>query len=307
MAATSPTHPIYAAIDAGGTTFKCGLYQEGVGLIANLRVPTQDPKTTLAACSDFFKTQQVRGHIPAAMGIASFGPIDINAKSETYGLILDGPKMSWSGTNLRTYFQSALSVPVSVDTDVNGALLAEMAWGAAQETISAAYVTIGTGIGAGFFANGRLIGAPNHPEFGHIAVQRHSEDRHFLGVCQVHGDCLEGLASATAVTERFGDPRALGASHIAWEIEAFYLAQCCRTIALAFRPERIVLGGGVMLAPHLLGQIRDQYHTQMQNYLGQSFEDIERLIVTPGLGDDAGLMGGVRLAQILDRAEPRLC
>ena len=288
--------PLVAAIDAGGTTFKCALIHEGEGIIAGTRVPTTTPNETLAACLQFFNNQAAKGHHPTAMGIASFGPIDVDTASPNYGMILNTPKRGWASVNLKTYFESSLGIPVNINTDVNGALLAEMAWGAAQGVSSAAYVTIGTGIGAGFFANGGLIGKPTHPEFGHIHLKRHPEDSNFAGVCSFHRDCLEGLASATSVTERFGSPAELPADHIAWDIEAYYLAQACSVISLTIRSERIILGGGIMLAPHLIGKVRAAYLKLMCDYLLQTKSDIENLIVTPGRGDDAGLYGGARLA-----------
>lgn len=295
---TQGNNPVVAAIDAGGTTFKCALIKEGQGIIVGARVPTTSPDETLAACLQFFKDQAAKGHRPITMGIASFGPIDVDAASPNYGMILDTPKRGWASVNLKTYFESSLGIPVNIDTDVNGALLAEMAWGSAQGVSSAAYVTIGTGIGAGFFANGGLIGKPSHPEFGHICLKRHPEDSNFGGVCSFHGDCLEGLASATSVTERFGSPAELPEDHIAWDIEAYYLAHACNAISLSLRPERIILGGGIMLAPHLIGKVRAAYRVLMCDYLPQNKADIENLIVTPGLGDDAGLYGGARLAKI---------
>jgi len=289
--------PIIASIDAGGTTFKCALIQEERGVIAGTRVPTTRPDETLASCAAFFQEQAGRGLNAAAMGIASFGPIDVDPSSSNYGMILDGPKLGWAATNLKDYFEQALSIPVGVDTDVNGALLAEMEWGAAKGVNAAAYVTIGTGIGAGLFANGSLIGKPNHPEFGHIRVQRHDADKAFTGGCSIHGDCLEGLASAAAMTRRFGNPTELPEGHVGWDIEAYYLAQACNTLSLMLRPDKIVLGGGLMLAPHLIGNVRHQYAQLMNDYLGQSKDEIDNLIVTPGLGDDAGLFGGARLAK----------
>ncbi len=296
---TGDTGSIVAAIDAGGTTFKCALIQEGQGIIAGTRVPTTQPKATLQACAQFFKDQAALGRKPAAMGIASFGPIDVDPQSSNYGMILDGPKLGWAATNLKSYFEQELSVNISVDTDVNGALLAEMRWGVAKGASSAAYVTIGTGIGAGLFTNGGLIGKPSHPEFGHIRLKRHEADTRFSGVCPTHSDCLEGLASATALTKRFGNPADLPEGHMGWEIEAYYLAQACNTLSLMLRPDKIVLGGGIMLAPHLLGRVRTQYASLVNKYLGETKTDIEDLIVTPGLGDDAGIFGGACLADNL--------
>lgn len=300
----SGSSPLLAAIDAGGTTFKCALIREVEGILANRRVQTTRPSETLAACRAFFREQAGQGMTADAMGIASFGPIDVDEASANYGMILDGPKLGWASVNLKTYFETELSIPVAVDTDVNGALLAEMTWGAAKGCSSAAYMTIGTGIGAGLFTNGGLIGKPSHPEFGHIRLQRHAADQDFSGVCSVHGDCLEGLASATALTKRFGNPVDLPSDHIGWDIEAFYLAQACNILALSLRPDKIILGGGLMLAPHLLDKVREHYTSLMNDYLEQSQSDIESLIVTPGLGDDAGLYGGAYLAMKAHTASP---
>ena len=285
-----------ASIDAGGTTFKCAIIEIGKGILVSKRIPTTDPVKTVEGCVQFFKEQEAAGYEFDGVGIAAFGPLDVNIRSKNYGSILDTPKLGWSNFNLKQAFESALEKPVNIDTDVNGALLAEMKWGAAETCESAAYVTIGTGIGAGLFANEGLVGKPSHPEFGHIRVQRHSKDVDFDGVCSFHSDCLEGLASATAMTQRFGNPVELPESHIGWEIEAYYLAQACLILYLTNRPERIILGGGLMLAPHLLGQVKAKFGELLNGYLGQSVAEIDDLIVTPKLGDDAGLFGGAYLA-----------
>ena len=288
-------NPMYAGIDAGGTTFKCGIADENGALVHKHRVTVTTPQQTLAACADYFMST-----VPAAdlksIGIASFGPIDIDRKSSTYGTILDTPKPHWAQTNLRAFFADALGIDVPVDSDVNGALLAEMTKGAAQHVSSAAYITIGTGIGAGIFVNGDYAGRPTHPEFGHIPIARHPEDTAFDGVCPFHGDCLEGLASVTAMRARWGEPKNLPSDHYGWAIIADYLAQACRVLTLTLRVERIVLGGGLMLAPHLLAMVQSSYDRQMANYLGAASLSGQHLIDRPGLGDDAGLIGAVLLA-----------
>ncbi len=300
------TTALIAGIDAGGTTFKCGLAGPDGTLVAETRIATTAPAPTLLACADFFISELAsRGAVLGALGIAAFGPLDVDPASDTYGTILKTPKPGWSGTDLRRSFSAALKVPVALDTDVNAALAAEMKWGAAQGTSSAAYVTVGTGIGAGMFAAGQFIGKPRHPEFGHIRVKRHDKDTDFPGTCPLHGDCLEGLASAPAFTRRFGPPQDLAASHPGWDILAYYLAQASLNLSLSLRPERIILGGGLMLAPHLLAMIRDQYETLMNGYFGESASDIETLITRPSLGDQAGLMGGIYLAQQVLSSEER--
>lgn len=283
----------HAGIDAGGTTFKCGVADGAGAIIARRRVPVTTPAETLEACARFFLEATPDGL--QSFGIASFGPVDVDPASPHYGTILTTPKPGWAGTGLANFFRGALGLEVAVDTDVNGALLAEMKQGAARGCSSAAYVTIGTGIGAGIFVNGDMAGRPLHPEFGHIPVRRRARDQDFAGACPFHGDCLEGMASVTAIRARFGPPEDLPEGDPAWEVIADYIAQACRVLSLGFRPERIVLGGGLMLAPHLLARVQSAYTAQMAGYLGA--EDAGRLITTPGLGDDAGLAGAILLGR----------
>ena len=298
MHMTQPERLI-AGMDAGGTSFKCGLAIPGGPILARARIPTTTPLETLTSCADFIKTASAQLDLPlAALGVAAFGPIDVDPASAHYGTILNTPKPNWAQTNLKATFEKALNIPVSVDTDVNGALLAEMHSGAAKNCRSAAYITVGTGIGAAIFANGGLIGKPKHPEFGHIQVKRIEADT-FAGACPFHDDCLEGLASAKAFQARFGNPQDLPQAHPGWRMEANYLAQACWTLALTFRLERILLGGGLMLAPWLTDMVREAYFAMANGYLGQNEAEIKAMITRPYHGDDAGLMGGLYLAETL--------
>jgi len=287
--------PVFGGIDAGGTTFKCGVADaEGV-VLKKHRVRVTTPEETLSGCANFFLEE--RGTLDLqALGIASFGPIDIDPASPACGTILTTPKPGWAGTSLRAFFAGELGVAVTIDTDVNGALLAEMTRGAAKGAESAAYITVGTGIGGGIFVKGGFVGSPLHPEFGHIPVRRHADDAGFAGMCPFHGDCLEGVASVTAARARWGEPKDLPADHPGWRVIADYLAQGCRTLTLTMRLERIILGGGLMLAPHLLDLIRAAYDRQMAGYLGVQTIPGAELIHTPALGDDAGLIGALLLA-----------
>jgi fructokinase len=289
---------IWGGVDAGGTTFKCGVADAEGRLLRAERVPTgHDPEDTLARCAGFFRTaESALGARLAGLGVACFGPLDLDPGSPRYGSILATPKPGWSGAEVRSGFARRLGVPIAIDTDVNAALAAEMAWGAARGASTAAYVTVGTGIGAGIFANGGFLGRPSHPEFGHILVRRHPEDEGFPGLCPFHGACLEGLASASALAARFGDTAALPSEHPGWRIEAFYLAQAALALLLTARPRKIVFGGGLLLAPGLIKAMRRELAALLGGYLGVTAEDLDALLVTPGLGDDAGLLGGVRLA-----------
>ena len=293
-----PPQPLIAGIDAGGTTFKCAVAAPDGRLLATQRVPVTTPEATIGGCVDFFRWEmKERGARLGVLGIASFGPIDVDPASPDYGTLFATPKPGWAGTLLSSRFFSALGVPVVLDTDVNGALAAEVDRGAAKGLSSAAYITVGTGIGASVWSAGGFLGKPSHPEFGHIRVERHPDDLAFPGTCSFHGACLEGLASAPALAARFGPPEALPADHSAWEIEAHYLAQACATLYLSARPQRILLGGGVMLAEGLVPKVRTAFGRALNGYLGLTEGDIEALIQRPALGDDAGLFGAITLAR----------
>lgn len=292
---------LFGAIDAGGTTFKCAVVNASGEILLRKRVPTTTPSETIQACVTFFLNVSNRlGQGLSALGIAAFGPLEIDPNSPDHGTILKTTKPSWSMTPIKQAFSNALHLPVYVDTDVNGALRAELFSGAAKGCRSAAYITVGTGIGAGIFANGSFSAAPSHPEFGHIFVKRHQADNAFEGLCKFHDDCLEGLASAAAFETRYGDPTQLPVDHVGWKMEAFYLAQACINLHLSMRLERIMLGGGLMLAEHLLSLVRAQFLSLNGDYLSIDAAAVARLITLPGHGNDAGLMGAARLAMLGD-------
>ena len=288
---------IVGGIDAGGTTFKCAIANVRGEILDSARIVTTSPEQTISECIDFFRSRaQAHDCELDALGIGSFGPIDIEPSSEAFGMILDTPKDGWSGTPLKQAFERGLGTRVNINTDVNAALLAEMKNGAAVNATSAVYITIGTGIGAGIYANGGFLGSPTHPEFGHIFVKRHRDDQLFHGVCRFHGDCLEGLASAAAFEARYGDPSVLPADHSGWRIEAFYLAQAGIMLNAAIRPKKIILGGGLMQGPQLIDHIRAQFRLLNADYLSFTPEAVSKLIVAPKHGGDAGLRGALELA-----------
>ena len=286
-----------AGIDAGGTSFKCGVADGAGNIVAKFRVGVTTPEETIGACLEQFEQlcAEHNGHI-AALGIASFGPLDRDSASETYGVIGATPKSYWSHTPMIKPFSDVLKCPIKIDTDVNGALIAEMVSGAAKGAVCAAYITIGTGIGAGLYANGGLLGQSSHPEFGHIHIKRHAADD-FSGACGFHDDCLEGLASATAIRARFGPPEEIAEDHILWDIESYYLAQACQSLYLTLRTDKIILGGGVMQAPFLLDRVRDQFETLLAGYAGMTRAQACSIIHRAGHGDDAGLEGAFCLAR----------
>lgn len=287
----------YAGIDAGGTEFKCIVAGGPDEVLAHQKIPVTYPEATLEACRDFFLRAQAEHGNFAALGIASFGPVDLRLDSPTYGFITSTPKPHWVDTDLVGYFHQALGLPISFDTDVNGALLAEQRWGAAQGLHSAVYVTIGTGIGAGVMVDGNLLHGAMHPEAGHMLVPRYPGDP-FPGACPYHGGCLEGLAAGPALQQRWQqNPKTLPDGHTAWELQAHYLAMMCVNLALTYSPQRIILGGGVMERAELLPMVRRAYLAQINGYLGDQKAVMESFITAPGLGGMAGALGAIALAQ----------
>ncbi|MGL5989433.1 ROK family protein [Cetobacterium sp.] len=281
------------AIEAGGTKFVCGIATENGEILERVSFPTEEPAITLEKVFNFFKDKGV-----SAIGVGSFGPIDPNPESETYGYITKTPKKYWSDFNLIGELQKNLNVPMAFDTDVNGAALGEATWGAAKGLENCLYLTIGTGIGGGVLASGKLIHGMLHPEMGHIFVRRHSEDT-YVGKCSFHNDCLEGLAAGPAIEERWGvKAYELPIDHKAWEIEAYYIAQALVSYILTVSPEKIILGGGVMKQLQLFPLIRRNVKKILNNYVQTKniLENIDDYIVPPGLGDNAGLLGSIALA-----------
>jgi fructokinase len=230
--------------------------------------------------------------------LATFGPIDLNRESPTYGNILSTPKIAWQGCPILHILQTALQVPMTADTDVNAAALAEFRYGAGRGCDPLVYLTVGTGIGGGAVVHGRALHGLMHPEMGHILLARLPGDTRPSG-CPFHEDCLEGLASGHALEVRFGAPETLPPRHDAWALEAAYLGQALATIAALLSPQRIIIGGGVMHQSHLLPRIREACARALHGYLPplKTPSDVEAYIVAPALGDQAGVVGALSLAQ----------
>jgi fructokinase len=293
--ATSPSTRL-GAIEAGGSKFICGVGSARGELLAEARIPTTTPQETIAACLAYFKEQ---GPLDA-IGIASFGPVDLKPESATYGFITSTPKPGWAQTDLAGPLQKAFNIPIGFDTDVNGAALGEQRWGAAQGLDSFIYMTIGTGIGGGGMIGGRLLHGALHPEMGHIRVPHDRTRDPFEGVCPFHGDCLEGLASGPALEARWGiKGQDLPPDHAAWDLEAHYLGLGLADIICTLSPQRIILGGGVMAQPGMIEKVRTEVLQSLNSYLqiDEILKQIDRYIVPPDLGDQAGLLGAVALAE----------
>lgn len=283
---------IYAGIEAGGTKFVCVVGSGPNDIFDRARIDTTDPETTLGGCMDFFDTHA--GF--ASLGIASFGPLELRTNQPEYGQITATPKPGWSGADLVGPFRERYGVPVSIDTDVNGAALAESRWGAGAGLSNIVYLTVGTGIGGGAIVDGHPIHGLVHSEMGHVSVDRIDGDT-FPGRCPFHGDCLEGLACGPAIADRWGRP-ATELEDIMDEvvdIEARTLASGIRQIVYVLAPELVIVGGGVSKLPGLHSAVQQSLIAELAEY-GVLAGHRDAFVVPPGLGDDAGVAGALTLA-----------
>jgi fructokinase len=291
---------VYGSIEAGGTKFVCVTGAGPDNIISRTQIPTTTPEETLGKVVGFFKTEMQKNPL-AAIGIASFGPLDLNEKSPAYGCITGTPKPGWVNTNLVKKIHESLGIPVTLDTDVNGAALGEQKWGAARGLDTFIYITVGTGIGGGGMINGKLMHGLVHPEMGHILIPHDPDKDPFPGCCPYHGDCLEGLASGAAVVKRWGKtPEALPPDHPAWDLEAEYLAYGITNFICTLSPQKIIIGGGIMKAPGLLAAVRKRVRELLNDYVNSPAvrKNIDDYIVPPALGDMAGVLGAIALAQL---------
>ena len=287
------TSRLYGAIEAGGTKFRCAVVNGRTEILSEVRIPTGTPTNTLDACVKFFDSVQASLGELQAFGIASFGPLDLNRRSRTWGRLLVTPKRGWTGTDLVSPLSDRYSKPVYIDTDVNAAALAEAQLGAGRGCISVAYVTVGTGIGGGAVVNGSPLRGVPHPEMGHLRVPRDPRDS-FAGVCPFHGDCIEGLASGPAIAARWGTSLdQLPAGHPGGSILGYYLGQLAAAIVLILSSDCIVFGGGVMRNGALLPHIR---YSAGHSLAGYPLSPVEDRIRLPALGENSGLIGAALLA-----------
>lgn len=287
---------MFGAIEAGGTKFVCGI-GTGPGDLKTAQFPTSTPEITLASVIRFF--QDSKAEIKA-VGIGSFGPVDLTPTSSSYGHITSTPKVGWQNFDLRGSVERALNVPVAFDTDVNGAILAESRWGAAQGLQDAIYMTIGTGIGGGALVHGQVVHGLVHPEMGHLHIPHDWTRDPFPGICPYHGDCLEGLACGPAMQARWNQPAStLRPEHPAWDLEAHYLALGLMNLTVAFSPQRIIMGGGVMQQEHMMEKLRTEFAKIMNGYIRHPDvnDHLDRFIQAPALGSSAGVLGALVLAE----------
>ncbi|RRJ66118.1 ROK family protein [Paenibacillus oralis] len=280
------------AIEAGGTKFICGVGNEKGEILDRISFPTEAPEKTLEQAVSYFRGKGVE-----AIGIGSFGPIDLDRSSPTFGRVTTTPKPGWSGFDIVGYMKDNYPVPIGFDTDVNAAVFGEVKWGAAKGLDSCVYYTVGTGVGVGVYTEGKLVHGLVHPEGGHVLIRRHPEDS-FGGLCSYHGDCLEGMASGPALEKRWGVKGSeLPGDHQAWEMEAYYLAQTLSGVILLLSPKKVILGGGVMHQKQLFPLIRKEVTQILNGYVASPaiLDGMDNYIVPPGLSDNAGLCGALAL------------
>ena len=286
---------LLGGIEAGRTKMVCALGDENGNLTDRVSIPTREPEKCVPEMIRYFRGRGIR-----ALGLATFGPADLNRKSPTFGHILKTPKPGWEGYDFAGAFRKELGVPVGFDTDVNGAILGEVTWGAAKGCNCAIYITVGTGIGVGVYANGGLLHGLMHPEAGHILLSRHPDDKAFTGGCPFHTSCAEGLAAGRAIELRWGKKGAeLSDKPEVWELESYYLGQAIADYICTYSPEKIILWGGVMHQPQMFGLVREKTLEFLHGYFAQETftpEGMKNYIVAPALGDNPGIMGALKLA-----------
>tara|TARA_B100000678_G_scaffold139346_1_gene116380 strand:- start:309 stop:1175 length:867 start_codon:yes stop_codon:yes gene_type:complete len=272
--------------ELGGTKCVLAVAESPTAIVKRIEIPTETPEKTLKNTFDFFSNYKLN-----SIGIGTFGPIIMDRESKDYGLLISESKKGWKGTNLFTEFKNNFDVMVNIDTDVNAAAIGEYNYGAGKACQTLVYITIGTGIGGGVLVSGKPHTGNFHLEMGHMQVPNPDD---FKGICRIHGDCWEGLASGPSIEARWGViPSELPESHEAWEKEAELLASGIVSIIANHSPDRIILGGGVMKQKHLFSMIRSKVAEIWNDYT--PLVSPSELIVEPSLGSDSGITGALVL------------
>ncbi len=281
----------FGALEAGGTKMVCAVGTEEGRILDRVSIPTETPEITMPKLLAYFQDKDIE-----ALGIGCFGPVDLDRKSETYGHIMMTPKLAWRGYDICGYFREGLNVPVGFDTDVNGSMLGESTWGCAKGLDTAIYITVGTGVGVGVLAGGKLLHGMQHPEGGHMLIPARKDDS-YKGKCPSHGHCLEGLAAGPAIEERWGAKgTALADRQEVWELEAYYLAYAITNYIFVLSPQKTIVGGGVMHQEQMFPLVRKKVTEMLGGYLKtKELENMESYIVPPSLHDDQGIMGALKL------------
>ena len=289
----------FGCIEAGGTKFICAIADVNGNVLERHKIDTTDPKTTMSQVISFFKDMEEKYTI-SAMGIGAFGPVDPDLESETYGYITTTPKKGWNNCNIVGELKKHFDMPMGFDTDVNAAALGEHYLGAAKGYNDFIYITVGTGVGAGIMSSGKMIHGDMHPELGHVFVPQDKQKDNYAGCCKYHDNCLEGLASGTAICDRWGVKGAseLPVDHKAWDLESDYLSYALVNCILTLSPKKIILGGGVMKQLQLFPMIHKKTAKLLSGYVSKiDLKRLEDMIVPPSLGDNAGVSGALAIAK----------
>lgn len=293
---------LYGGIEAGGTKFVCIVGTGPNNVVAETTIPTTDPDQTIRSVVDFFNPYKLKKQL-MAVGIATFGPVDLDRFSPTYGYITTTVKPKWGQVNLLGRVKHALEVPVAFDTDVNGAVFGEYYWIPENKQLdSLVYITIGTGIGVGVLVDGRPLHGLVHVEAGHLAIPHDVEKDPFPGICSYHGDCLEGLASGPSMAQRWKLPaERLPEDHPAWDLEAEYIALGLVNLIYAYSPNKIILGGGVSQHPGFHKSVRKKVRNFINGYINSPMvlDRIDEYIVPPSLGNRSGVLGAIAMGMEL--------
>ena len=287
----TPPIKVFGALEAGGTKMVCAIVDDFGNIMEEAKFPTTTPEETTSKMLEFFKKFEI-----SALGIGTFGPIDLNPKSPTYGSILNTPKLAWKGFNFLSAFKS-LNVPIGIDTDVNASCLGETAFGTSRGLSNVIYITIGTGIGVGILSEGQLVHGMMHPEGGHILLEKREDDKGEC-ICPYHDRCFEGLASGPSILKRYGKPgNELVNDEKVWDLEAEYISQALVNYIMVLQPQKIILGGGVMHQESLFPLIRKKVSEKINKYLiTKELENLDDYIVPCSLDDKQGILGSFKIA-----------
>lgn len=284
---------LFGALEAGGTKMVCAIVDENGNILEQCSFPTTIPNETIPLLTEYFKDKNID-----ALGIACFGPIDLDRNSSTYGYITTTPKEGWSNVDIMGAFRKALNVPVGFDTDVNCSALGEHTFGIGKDVDNLVYITVGTGIGIGVISEGKLLHGAMHPEGGHIMLTKRPDDS-YKGKCPYHSNCFEGLCSGPAVEERWGKKAVdLQDNKKVWELEADYIAEALISYTMILSPKRIILGGGIMHQKQLFPLIRNKFKEYLNGYINNKYvNDLESYIVCQSLDDNQGILGAACLGR----------
>ncbi len=292
----------FGAIELGGTKTFVLIAKDRSKIYSRNIFPTLSPEQTIPDITNYFRDQAKVFNVKLeSIGIGSFGPLDLDPKSKTFGYITSTPKQGWQFTNLKGKIEDSLQAPVVIDTDVNASALREFQSLLKQDINCFVYITIGTGIGGGFIINGELVHGLVHPEFRHIKIPHDKHIDPFIGICPYHRDCFEGLASGPALEERWHiSPSLLPKHHMAWELEADYISLALMNLICTISPQKIILGGDVMHQVHLFEKIHQKTRDVLNNYIKSKYleDHIQELIAMPYLQDNSGIFGALDLAMI---------